>query len=222
MHELGVRTVLPVLCRLQTKGLASAKFAVNNKVHSTTKISSFMANYGRELRIRGDIRRKGKVEKATKFIEKLKRVQEEVRTALKRTQEEMKRYIDQNRKEMEEWKKEDRVMLSTKDLVFKERPVYKLVERYVGLYEVEEVILSNTVKLQLSSSIRIHPVVNVSWVVQYREQVKEQKKEEEKPVKVEGVEKWEVKRILKKREDLKNTKELVEDFERKISTKIRK
>jgi len=38
-------------------------------------------------------------------------------------------------------------MLSTKDLVFKERPVRKFVERYVGLYEIEEVVSSNAVKL---------------------------------------------------------------------------
>ena len=53
-------------------------------------------------------------------------------------------------------------MLSTKDLVFKERPACKLTERYVGPYAIEEVVLSNMVKLQLPSSIRIHPVVNVS------------------------------------------------------------
>ena len=49
-----------------------------------------------------DIRRKGKVEKATEFVEKLKRVQEEVGAALKKTQEEIKRYTDRNRKETEE------------------------------------------------------------------------------------------------------------------------
>ena len=82
--------------------LASAKFIVNNKVHSTTKVSLFMAKYSRKLRIGGDIRRKGKVEKAMEFVEKLKRVQKEVGTALKKMQEEMKRYADQNRKKTEE------------------------------------------------------------------------------------------------------------------------
>ena len=53
-------------------------------------------------------------------------------------------------------------MLSTKDLVFKERPIWKLIERYVGLYAIEKVVLSNMVKLQLLNSMRIHPVVNVS------------------------------------------------------------
>ncbi len=67
-------------------------------------------------------------------------------------------------------------MLSTKDLVFKERPVRKLTERYVGLYEIEEVVSSNAVKLRLPTLMRIHPVVNVSRIVQYKEQVKGQKK----------------------------------------------
>jgi len=47
-----------------------AEFAVNNKVHSATKVSPFMANYSRELRMGGNIRRKGKVEKAMEFVKK--------------------------------------------------------------------------------------------------------------------------------------------------------
>ena len=78
--------------------------------------------------------------------------------------------------------------MSTKDLVFKERPTKKLMERYMGPYAIEEIVLSNTVKLQLPSLMRIHLVVNVSWIVRYKEQVKGQKKEEEKPVEVEKVE----------------------------------
>ena len=61
------------------------------------------------------------------------------------------------------------MLLSTKDVVFKERPTKKLIERYVGLYTIEEVVLSNAVKLQLPSSMRIHLVVNVSQIVWYKE-----------------------------------------------------
>ena len=64
--------------------LASAEFAINNKAHSTTKVSLFMANYSRELRMGIDIRRKEKIEKATEFMEKIKKVQEEIEAALKR------------------------------------------------------------------------------------------------------------------------------------------
>jgi len=168
--------------------LAAAEFAVNNKVHTATKVSLFMANYGKELRMGGDIRRKGKVESATAFVERMKKVQEEAEAALRKTQEEIKRYADRGRKETEEWKKGDQVLLSTKDLVFKERPSKKLMEKYMGPYAIEEIVSSNAVKLQLPSSMRIHPVVNVSRIVRYKEQVKGQKKEEGKPVEVEGVE----------------------------------
>ena len=127
--------------------LAVAEFAINNKVHTATKFSPFMANYGKELRMGGDIRRKGKVESATEFVERMKKVQEEAEAVLKKTQEEMKRYADRGRRETEVWKKGDRVLLSTKDLVFKERLMKKLTERYMGPYVIEEIVLSNAVKL---------------------------------------------------------------------------
>jgi len=113
------------------------------------------------------------------------------------------------------------------------------MERYVGPYAIEEVISLNTVKLKLPSLMRIHLVVNVSQMVRYKEQVKGQKKEEGKLVEVEGVEEWEVEKILNKKkirgvvkylirwkgfttegdiwerkENLKNAEELIEEFER--------
>jgi len=47
--------------------------------------------------------------------------------------------------------------------------------------------------------MRIYSVVNVSQIVCYKEHVKGQKKEEGKPVEVEGVEEWEVEKILNKK-----------------------
>ena len=117
----------------------------------------------------GDIRRKGKVESTTEFVERMKKVHEEAEAALKKIQEEMKKYMNRRRKETENWKKGDQVLLSTKDLVFKKRPTKKLMERYVGPYAIEEVVSSNAVKLRLPTSMRIHPVVNVSQIVRYKE-----------------------------------------------------
>ena len=37
-------------------------------------MSLFMANYGRELEMGADIRRKGKVEKSIEFTEKIKKI----------------------------------------------------------------------------------------------------------------------------------------------------
>ena len=108
--------------------LASAEFVVNNKAHTATKVSSFIANYRRELRMGGNIRKRGKVEKATEFVERIKKVYEKAGAALKKVQEDMKRQADRGRKETKDWKKGDRILLSTKNLVFKERPVRKLVD----------------------------------------------------------------------------------------------
>ena len=54
--------------------LVTAEFAVNNKVYMAKKVSPFMANYIRELQIGADIRKKGKVEKATEFAERMRKV----------------------------------------------------------------------------------------------------------------------------------------------------
>ena len=70
--------------------LVLAKFVINNKAYSTTKVSLFIANYGRELRMRIDIRRKRKMEKAVEFTEKMEKAQEEAGVVLKRAQEKMK------------------------------------------------------------------------------------------------------------------------------------
>ena len=112
------------------------------------------------------------------------------------------------------------------------------MERYVRPYAIKEVVSLNAVKLKLPSLMRIHLVVNISWIVWYKEQVKGQKKEKGKLVEVEGVEEWEVEKILNKkkmrgvekylirwkgfmakgdtwerRENLKNVEELIEEFE---------
>ena len=47
--------------------------------------------------------------------------------------------------------------------------------------------------------MRIYLVVNVSQIVQYKEQVRGQKKEEGKLIEVEGVKEWEIEKILNKR-----------------------
>ena len=54
--------------------LVLAEFVINNKVHSAMKISLFIANYKRELRMGADVRKKEKVEKVVEFVERIKKV----------------------------------------------------------------------------------------------------------------------------------------------------
>jgi len=74
--------------------LGTVEFAYNNKIHIATKILPFKVNYGQNPRMRFEGRRKGKYEVAGKFVEKIKKIQEEAKAALGKAQEEMKKFID--------------------------------------------------------------------------------------------------------------------------------
>ena len=96
----------------------------------------------------------------------MQKIYKQAGPALRKAQEEIKQ-ADKRQKEIEKQNKRDKVILSTKDLVFKERLAIKLIKQYVGLYIIEEIISSNTVKLKLLLTIRIYSVVNISKVVIY-------------------------------------------------------
>jgi len=100
--------------------------------------------------------------------------------------------------------------------------------------------VTNVIELELPSTVKIHPVVNISRVRRYTKQVEEQRKELPQPVIIEGEKEWEVEKIINKRrvqgrdkylvqwkgctveedtwesqENLKNASELVEEFKRR-------
>ena len=151
--------------------MATAEFAFNNKVHTVTKTSPFQVNYGRELRMGFDIRKKEKNKKAEEFVREMKERHEEARAALVKLQEEIKRQADRSRKEVEEYRVDDKVLISTKDFSTElmKRATKKLMEKFIGLYVVRKIMLENVVELELLVLLRIHLVVNVRRIVKYRE-----------------------------------------------------
>jgi len=186
-------------------------------------------------------RKKGKYVGAEKFVEKMKEIQEEAKAALRKVQKDMRKYADRKRSDTDKYKIGDLVMLSTKDLKYQMigRRTEKLTERFVGPYKIKKIVSTNAVELQLSSTVKIHPVVNVSRICRYVGQVEGQRKEQPAPVIIEGEEEWEVERILNKqrvrgkekylvhwkgftvesdtweeRGNLENTKEAIEEFKR--------
>ena len=221
--------------------LETAEFAYNNKAHSSTKVLPFKANYRQDPKMGFEMRRKGKYKGVEKIMTRIKEIQKEAKAVLGKAQEEIKKYTDRKREEVDEYKVGDLVMLSTKDLKYQmaSKRTEKLIERFIGSYKVKKIILANAVELELPSTIRIHPVVNVSRIHKYIGQVEEQKKEQLVSVITEREEKWEVKRILNKqrireknkylvqwkgftaesdtwegKENLENTKEAIEEYEK--------
>jgi len=68
------------------------------------------------------------------------------------------------------------------------RRTEKLMERFVGPYKIKKIVSTNTVELELLSTIKIHLVVNISRVRRYIGQVEGQRKEQPLPVIIEGEE----------------------------------
>jgi len=77
------------------------EFAYNNRVQTSTKVSPFKANNGRDPCMGFEIRKKGKFEKVEEFVMRMKEVHKEAEAALKKSQEEMKRYANRKRSEVE-------------------------------------------------------------------------------------------------------------------------
>jgi len=136
--------------------LGIAEFAYNNKVNSSTKVSHFMANNGRNPRMGFEMRKKGKVLRAEEFAPKMKEIQEEAQAALRKAQEEIKKQADWYRGEVEEYKVGNMVLLSTRDLKWQmiRRRTDKLTERSVEPYKVKDIISLNAIELELPSSVR--------------------------------------------------------------------
>ena len=105
----------------------------------------------------------------------------------------------------------DLVLLSTKDLKWQMegRRTEKLTERFVGPYKVKRVISSNAVELELPRTVKVHPVVNVSRIRRYREQVQGQKKQPALPVIIEGEEEYEIEKVINKRKRYRKWEYLV-------------
>jgi len=147
--------------------LAIAEFSYNNKIQKSIKISPFYTNYGFNPWMGFKPQRDVKVQAVDKFVDKLKKIQEEAEAALHKACDDMKRFADWTCAHALEYKEGDQVWLSTKNLNIN-RPLKKLTERQIGPYTITCVVSPNTVVLKLPPSFRIDAPINVSWLCPYK------------------------------------------------------
>ena len=123
----------------------------------------------------------------------------------------MKKYVDRNKKKAVEYKVKDRVLLSTKNLIWqmRNRETKKLMEKFVESYKIKKIISENAVDLELTVSMKIHLVVNMGRIVLYQEQIEGQKKILPFLVEINKEKKYEVGKILNRRDIREKTKYLV-------------
>jgi len=142
--------------------------------------------------------RKIKVETASEFAERMKKIHKEAQAALVKAREDMTRYADQKRAEAPKYAVGDKVWLSTEDLKIN-RPSRKLSERQLGPYTITKIINGNVVKLRLPKRMRIRPEINVKRLRPYVKPMEGQVAEPASPVEVEGVLEHEVEEIIDSR-----------------------
>ena len=119
--------------------------------------------------------------------------------------------MNRNRKKVMEYKVEDKMLLSTKDLMWqiKNRKIKKLMEKFIRLYKIKKIILENMVELKLLALMKIYPVVNVSRIVIYQKQVEGQKKIPSPSVEINREKDYKVEKILNRRDVKRKPKYLV-------------
>jgi hypothetical protein len=111
----------------------------------------------------------------------------------------MKKYTDQYRGEMPQYKVGQKVWLNSENLGLG-RPSKKLTDRRLRPYPILEIVSSHAIRLKLPSTMRIHPVVNITWVTPYHAPTIEGQSTEEPPlIVIRGEEEYEVEEVLNSR-----------------------
>jgi hypothetical protein len=145
--------------------LSLAEFAYNNNVHNNIGHSPFVANYGFDPRTLYNL-----IDPQIKLIPqqnndavlaRLFTVHKLIVNQLHIDKAKQKHYADQ-RSTPKQFNVGERVMLSTINLKLLNQPSKKFRSRYIGPYKIIEKISSQAFKLDLPSTMKVHPVFRIS------------------------------------------------------------
>ena len=139
--------------------LSMAEFSYNNRIQASTRQTPFMLNSGKHPRLGTEPIRDTKVDAVDDFVKRMLEARKEAEAALHQAAEDMARFYDQHRGTAVTYKEGDQVWLDGKDLKT-DRPSKKLEDKRYGPFTITKVIGPNAYKLQLPSTMKIHPVFN--------------------------------------------------------------
>jgi hypothetical protein len=152
--------------------LSVAQLAVNNSYQGTVKNSPFYLNHGRHPWMPGVTYQAAGVDSGTRLEERAKWPAEHrlavdrARVCLKEAAERMKRMFDKGRT-AKEFEVGEQVMLSTRNLRFKGPGCSKLMPRFVGPLKIIERVGKVSYRLDLPSTMRVHPVFHVELLKEF-------------------------------------------------------
>ena len=150
--------------------LPYVEFAINNSVSASTGETPFFMNHG--LHPRTPVLNKLKANELRALpalqdvLQDLVTSMSRVKTLLQAAQDRQERYANTGRRHVD-YTTGQYVLLSTKHLAFKGMGPRKLYPRYVGPFQIVDVVNRVAVKLKLPEGWRIHNVFHVSLLRPY-------------------------------------------------------
>ncbi|TQV90502.1 retrovirus polyprotein [Cordyceps javanica] len=150
--------------------LPLAEFAINNHRSETTGVSPFYAVYGQHPRSgiepptgvrKLPQKQRLDVAAADKFAEWMTKLTTNLREEMDMAQSQHAEQANRSRSSAPTYKHGDKVWLDTRNLRI-DRPSKKLSDKYIGPYEISEVISPATVRLDLPPSMKIHNVFHTN------------------------------------------------------------
>jgi len=153
--------------------LPAVEFAYNNSKQASTNFTPFELDCGQppNTPLTMTTNNQTNVKTADEFMEHWNNNIVMAKDALIAAQERQTKYANQHRQHTE-YKIGDRVLLSMRNIntpIDKRRPTRKLIPKFIGPYTVIDIISPTAYKLELPSTLRIHPVFHVSLLKQYHE-----------------------------------------------------
>ncbi len=200
--------------------LPMVEFAINNAYQESTQTTPFMLNYGlhphtpASINIQGDgpvhqaqkLSKSGRTSFANCFADEMQRIVTHARKLLLSAQQRQKAYHDRKAR-AKQFNVGDRVLLSTKNIAFKNPGTAKLLPKYAGPFEVLERIGLAAYRLLLPETMKIHDVFHVCLLEPYRDDGRYQPP----PVTLflDGDVQYEIEAVLAVREKRHNKKEFL-------------
>ena len=198
-----IEQYLRIYCNYQqdnwTKLLSLAEFAYNNSYQPSIQCSPFYANYGHHPTFSIDpylrCRKTLPALKATELAERLKALHETLIESVKSAQNHQAKYYDAKHKRVE-FSVGDKVWLRTLN-IRTERPSKKLDWKHLGPFTVTHRIGTQAYRLDLPTSMKIHPTFHVSLLDPHTSNtIPDRIQAPPPPVIIDGQEKYEVEDIL--------------------------
>lgn len=183
-----------------SKYLKQAQFAINNSWQEAVKYTPYYLNHGRHPKMpsmQGIRHGPSRVPAAEVLVRSIQDAIQQAKKHLKAAQDRMQTYVNQRRKDVV-YTDGDMVMLSTVNLRTREGS-RKLMPKWVGPFEVREMVGKVAVRLHLSAGYeRLHNVFHVSLLKPYKAREGEVAQAKPLPwlVDDDGQPQWEVQCIL--------------------------